>query len=264
MEVRIPKMSVGNMAIQLASKTPRKKSKLNSILKNLPKLEDTDKCLDIGTAHGGLAYFFSKKGNWSFVDSNQDNLTVARTILKGEFYQQDALYFLESNNGFSLITCFDTIMYFDNTNDALIRFSNALEPNGYLALTITNSNDRKILIRIRKHLGLEKAHLFKVNLTPNDLIGYLPSVGLKIVTYSTFCGFFTELLQTILDYSTSKKKFEQNGLVPNLSKLYGKELPKFWQLRIINFLSVICNALDYLLPGNSKFGYLIIAEKTSS
>jgi ubiquinone/menaquinone biosynthesis C-methylase UbiE len=254
--------SIGSVAIQIASKTPRKNSKLHSILKNLPAIQSSEKCLDIGTAHGGLAFYFTKIGNWSFVDNDPDNLDIARMILKGKFFSQDANSFLESNGDFSLITCFDTLMYFENTEEILNKFYRSLLINGRIAITGTEAKERNILIRIRSHYGLEKAHQFKVQLNAGVMRSKLESVGFDIETNSTFCGFFTELLQTILDYITSRKHLNQKGLVPNLTKIDDGGMPKLWQLNAINFFSLLCRGLDYLLPFSTKFGYLIIAKKS--
>ncbi len=262
MEVLIPNPGIGKVAVQLAAKTPRKRLKLRTIIKNFPEVQNNKRCLDIGTSHGGLAYYFSKKGNWCFVDSNQNNLDVASTILNGEFYCQDALSFFKSFNGFSLITCFDTIMYFDNPDELLKLFFNALLQDGHILVTGTEGDRHNLLIRVREHLGLEKAHQFKIQITGLEMIELLKTAGFTIMVYAPFCGFFTELLQTILDYITSKNRAGQKGLVPDLVENDGQRLPKYWQLCVINYLSIFCQAIDFLLPVNPKYGYLITARKS--
>lgn len=258
-EAKIANNSLGEVAIRISESTPRKRSKLRAILKKIPRVTHDARCLDIGTAHGGLAYHFAKDGQWSFVDSNNENLQVARSILRGGFFCEDALSFIRQNKGFSLITCLDTLMYFDDPTVLLKEFYDAMLLGGHVLITGTSGNQRNILIQIREYLGLEKAHQFNVFMTADDVKARLRSCGFVELTQIEFCGFFTEALQTLIDYISFKKLSEKDGLVPNLTQM--QSIPKDWQLIVTKQLSFLCQALDFLIQSKTKYGYLIVAEK---
>src|SRR3989338_2755290 len=40
-------------------------------------LSKSDRCLDVGTGHGGLSYYYCSQGSWTFIDWDSKNLSVA-------------------------------------------------------------------------------------------------------------------------------------------------------------------------------------------
>lgn len=250
---------IGETARKIAVCSPRKRSKLKAILRMIPFVESSAGCLDIGTAHGGLAYYFTKSGSWTYLDFDASNLQVASTILKGQFYNGDAVQFLASKHTFELITCIDTIMYIEDPALFLRNVHSSLAPNGQFLISGTYANDRSILIKLRRLLGLEEALKFRTNPNFEEVKKMVVGADLALSDSADFCGVFTEALQTLLDFY-SVKNVKKNDLTLQLSEME-HALPSPVLLRLLRGASLICSALDTLSPFRRKFGFLILAGK---
>lgn len=254
-----------NFALQVAQSVPRKRDKLHAILDSLPKLPETARCLDIGTNHGGLAYFYSPRGDWTFLDIDEMNLRAAQEVLKGQFVASDADSYLErvGPGHFALITCIDTFMYFPDHSKTLDRIQHSLAPGGYFLVTgVDHDVQTDPLIRIRHRLGIESAMAFRNQYGSQAMSDLLRKHGLEPITVRRFCGPLTQIFQTTLDYLiSSPDKPAGDRLTQGVNREKSDRTRQKPSLTILRFLSRICLALDRLLFWMPRYGYVIVAQK---
>jgi len=214
-----PSTTQGNLAKTFARSAPRKIAKLTALRDHMPALSKSDRCADIGTAHGGLTFHYARPGSWTFIDHDEKNLAVARTILNGDFLCDDVIPAMSRFSGLSLITAIDVLPYFDGHPVFLQLAHKALKRDGFLIVTGVEEPDGSHLVRLRKWLGLREAEGAIVRLERNTLRRQLSGAGFEVVAEEVFYGPLTLFLQTILDLLSRTDK-PGDRLTQDLSQIH--------------------------------------------
>lgn len=252
-------MSKIPVEVQIARVSPRKRSKLGVILKHFPKLEKFAPCLDIGTAYGGIAHEISRIGNWTFLDSDSTQLERAMSFLVGDFVVEDISTFLKKKGDlgyYQCVTCFDTFFYFEDPECVLEGLYQCMLDDGTLLITIPVHDERNMLIKFRKLLGIEQ-HLELKNID-EVIMNKLKVMDFSEVEAIPFCGFFTELLQTMQDVIFGLTKKEKEA--PLVADLNEREVSPLL-LNVVSILSRTCSLLDRVFYFFPNYGLLIRARK---
>lgn len=252
--------AVSSLYISLAKSTPRKSERRRAILNCLPSIGNGDACLDIGTGHGGLAYYYSDRGDWTFIEPMLDRLAVARTILKGKFTNEDALKFLAKPHAFKFVTCIDAIQYIDvDVSKSVKAIFDGLAPGGHFLVSGESDHAEDVLMRMRRKMGLSEGTGRIVNPDERAMRAHLEKAGFRIEREELYCGPPTLLLQTIFDRLTMRSGDTGDRLTGEASeKTAGGKLALSRAARVV---SLAAGALDRALPFLPRYGWVLVAER---
>jgi 2-polyprenyl-3-methyl-5-hydroxy-6-metoxy-1,4-benzoquinol methylase len=251
----------GSLSILFVLSLPRKRAKLNALRKCLPKIKPNQKCLDIGTGHGGLTYFYSRQGIWTFAELNENHSRVAKTILKGTFLSEKSENFLNDRSQFDLIASIDMITYLSDLKTFVRSCYEGLSKEGTLLISGMNNQPHRFFIRLRTYLKLEQAIGMKSVIYEKDLEKNLKEVGFLIEKEIQYFGVFSQAFQTLLDFIMVKRNQDgKDGLTLELdtkTKTTRLSLACFI-IRPVTFLADILDKLFFFLP---KYAYIFNAKK---
>lgn len=235
---------------------PRKYAKSRALEHVVPTIQETWKCLDLGTSHGGLIANLAEKGHWTFVDNDSRNIAFAKQFLTGNFICTDANFFLRQGQKYDLITCIDTVMYFKDVSDFIKQISASLEQNGCFVISGVQECPSSLLYRVRNKMKLNDARGFVSNPTKQELEFIFQNEGLTVLVQKEYCGFFAQCLQTLFDF-VAKRKYSE--LVPDFS---GKKISLSPTLAhfgaLITRLVFILDKIFFFLSRN---GFFIVVQK---
>jgi len=263
-----PRLSgVASLCVRLATCIPRKNVRLGAIFGCLPEILPESKCLDIGTGNGGLAFYYTKAGTWTYIDSEPKSLAVAKAILKGQFQVCDVLEFLSRRGKFSFITCIDTLMYFPRLDTALDLLVEGLEKGGSVLISESRSRfSKNPVVMLRRWLRIEDATGFVNDLDIGVLRPLLEKRGLRLEKTLLYYGPFTHVLQTLLDVVSSlvnsARKRQSDRLTMSFDSSDSAKVRFVFALSYIlqaaTFFSKTLDRVFFFLP---RQGYVILATK---
>lgn len=246
----------------LARSGPRKVAKLESILSAMPTLSNDDKCVDIGTAHGGLTSYYARHGSWTFIDKNGSNLKVAEVHLKGNFRGNIlAEDYLGENGDQALVCGIDTLIYIDKYLELLSVINRSLKDGGYFLVAGGTLPDTW-LTRLRRRIGAENAIGFTTYPDAPSMRKSLESKGFEVVVEKHYCGFFSMALQTILDFLIRDDKTVGDQLTLQMASLTREKKNRMLLLsKPLRAASLATNWLDKCTPFFKRYAWVILARK---
>lgn len=253
-------MEAASLCKLLAFSSPRKRVKLETIQGLIPKLSTTEKCVDIGTAHGGLAYYYAKKGAWTFVDPDPKNLSIARKILSGQFVQDVAENIIPQLKDISLVTFVDTISYCGDSKELLKKIHHSLRPGGFVIISGTIpredwlSNFQRILGLSMKEYGFEKC------ITKEDIENFALEIGFKVDSVKEYYHPVSFFFQSLLDRIILSDK--NSGDRCTLEMTHVKWLRLKYMIALgLSVLSKVTSLLDILSKGQTTYAYALRLKK---
>lgn len=242
----------------LSFASPRKRAKLAVIRSLLPPVSSEEKCMDIGTAHGGLACHFAEFGNWIFVDPDGWNLEVAKQLLRGEFYEAIAESVLSQKRGLSVVTLVDTLQYCEDPEGLLKQIRDALKPGGSV---IVSGVLRKgtFFPWLRSKLGMDESVWgFRRNLQPDEVRMWGKKVGLNVDSEERYFGPFSHLLQTTIDWLILSTERGGDKLTSQFQEMAKSDaIKKIRQATLLRYVSAVSLLLDRLTPFLPRYAFAI-------
>lgn len=251
------------LSLALANCLPRKRAKVAVLRKLLSAIPPEAHCIDIGTGAGGIASQAKLGGRWTFIDMNENRLEVAKVLLCGEFHRGDAIQYLQQcpENKFRLITCLDTLEAFSDTREALSSMHRSLEPGGMLFIAGVENHDQDWLQNVRVKLGIHEDSGFHYKYTSNRLSPLLEECGFTLERQDFFCGFFSEVIQTVLDALNRTPHSDADKFTSELTEPISVLKLKLWQCRFLLPATLVAQAFDELFWRLPRYGFTLIARR---
>ncbi len=252
------------LAIQLGTSVPRKKCKLEAILKCMPSLTPQSKCLDVGTAHGGFTYHYSKQGDWTYLEADKERLAISQKILKGQFVaESDLSNYLKTHSNFDLIALVDVAVYFSEPKEVLASVFKALNPGGYLLFVGGDESlhTKSWIYKLRAKTGIEKAVGRTNNPNHIEMEKLFEELGFQKVALKLFEGPFCEVFQTLLDLFVLRPHAESDQLYEKFNSSRLQLFLKFILTYPLRVVSLAVNAMDKVFPHLPRYAYTLILRK---
>jgi 2-polyprenyl-3-methyl-5-hydroxy-6-metoxy-1,4-benzoquinol methylase len=254
---------IAQLVLFLSTTQPRKNAKRKEILRFLPALKPEDRCLDIGTAHGGLSHYFSQVGRWTFLERDAEQLKIAKMVLQGNFESSDATQYLKSSPEFHLITFIDTLFYFSNIRETLQLVHRSLEPGGNLVITGIDGSPSSFMMKLRRWLKIELALGIVSDLNRETTEKALREAGFEIVKSGRYFGFFSQLLQSLIDWSMMRPGNKNEDRLTERLNDDARIRAKIYLCKILRPITTLTNALDKILFFLPRYAFVIHARRIS-
>lgn len=253
------------LCLAMVKGVPRKNSKLDAVLKVVPNIDDDHRCLDIGVGSGGLAYYYSTSGRWTFLEPNQEHLEAAKKLLNGKFVLSEGETYLKSGTDkYDLVVGIAILFFFPDQISFFSDIRKRLSANGKLVITGDNTEKALLFGKIRNFLGIYSATGGTHRVDYNYVKANLVAAGFEIQNESFSCGPVTLALQTVLDAITVQlgrmkgAKGNDQLTIPVQGKKSGNKM-KLVALTILRLVSEITKFIDSYIVVKPKYEFAITA-----
>lgn len=213
--------------LQMFERSLKKQQKLRALVGILGKVEGQS-CMLItcGDNNGALNWHFKQfGGNWRWVDTETDSIEQIKTLTRDPVVGIDKndpfLPFTDAK--FDAIITIDVHEHLEHPQKLNLELARIVKPGGKVIVTTPNGDEKKLANRIKRLIGMRPEDYGHV------VIGYdipelkrqLSDVGLEPYATSSYAGFFTEILELIINFTyvkilskRSKARVEKGQIAP--------------------------------------------------
>ncbi len=254
--------------LELSSLSLKKNKKLKKII-SLLKAKDHKNILEIGCDKGVLSYHLRKAipCRWMSCDTDQENVDFALSILHENVVKIEDNRLPFSDLEFDTVLCVDLLEHLEDDEAMIREIKRVTQREGDFIVTVPHVSPLLFVNCLAKMLGFTKEYYNhkRDGYSCKMLRDKLEKNGFRVVKEHTAVGFFTELIEFLLNFAYSKflsRKGSEKGSKGDIS--IGNETDYKRHKRKITLLKVIypflwtISLLDFLLfflPG-----YILILE----
>jgi len=227
--------------------------------------------LEIGCDKGVVGYYLRKKGGqWVSVDADHQNVRDTLGLLGNNIVMVDDHLFPFKNKCFDGIFCVDFLEHIEKDAACLRELARMLTKKGVLLVTVPHWSKGMFLNQLAYRLGFQKEYYGHVRdgYSETALKEKLIAAGFEPLETRTFCRFFTEGIELILNYLYQfvlKKKAVHDGIKGNISPRSAEDVQKhrlsFYIYAFIFPFVKFFSLLDFLIPRTRGYILLIRARK---
>ena len=229
------------------------------------------KSLEVGCDKGVVGHYLRGRGGWWVsVDADRQNVMDTMALLKENVVMVDEKVSAFGTGVFDRIFCIDFLEHIEDDAACLKELRRALKPDGELLVTVPHWDEGMPLNRFAYRLGFKKEYYGHVRdgYSEKELRERLEQAGFAPFETRTFCRFFTEGIELVLNYLYQfvlKKKSVHEGIKGNIAPR-AKEDVKRHRLSmtlykiLFPFLKAV-SLLDRLIPKNRGYILLIRSRK---
>ncbi len=233
--------------------------------------EERGRYLEVGCDKGVVGYFLrAKGGRWISVDADLQNVKDTRALLGEGVVMVDERRFPFRGEIFDHIFCIDFLEHIEDDEACLRELRDTLRENGELLVTVPHWDAGMPLNRLAYRLGFEKEFYGHVRdgYTADGLREKLRKTGFEPFETRTFCRFFTEGIELILNYLYQfvlKKRSIHAGIKGNIAPRAEEDVKRhrlsmlFYRC-LYPFLKAL-SLMDRLIPKNRGYILLVRARK---
>lgn len=257
--------------LELSALSLKKNKKLKALIKLL-RNEKPGKALEIGCDKGVISYYLRKifPFSWMSCDPDIENINSTLELVKKNALQMHGERIPFENNAFDLVLCIDLIEHLEDDDALLKEINRVLRDEGKLFISVPHVHPLLFVNYLAKILGITKEHYNhkRDGYSSRMLIEKLEKNGFRAGRKNTVIGFFTELIEFILNFIYSKffNKNPENSpskgrINPGSEKEFKKQEKKLKILRMIYPLMYLFSLLDMLLFFLPGYILILQAEK---
>ncbi len=227
--------------------------------------------LEVGCDKGVVGYFLRKKGGWWVsVDADHQNVVDTKALLGEGVVMVAEDLFPFQREVFDHIFCVDFLEHIEDDSACLWELRRALKNGGELLVTVPHWDEGMPLNWLAYRLGFKKEYYGHVRdgYSVDALRSKLEETGFEPFETRTFCRFFTEGIELILNYLYQfvlKKKSIHDGIKGNIAPRKKEDVQKhrfsLLLYKILYPFLKVFSLLDYLIPKNRGYILLIRSRK---
>jgi len=229
------------------------------------------KYLEVGCDKGVVGYYLREtRGWWVSVDADRQNVADTKGLLGKNvvMINETALPFCEG--AFDRVFCVDFLEHIEDDRACLLELRRLLKEYGELLVTVPHWAKGMPLNSFAYRLGFRKEYYGHVRdgYSETTLRERLETAGFTPFETRTFCRFFTEGIELILNYIYQfvlKKKAVHDGIKGNISPRSAEDVHRhrlsFYIYTLIFPVVKIFSLLDSLIPGTRGYILLMRARK---
>lgn len=231
--------------------TPPKKKKLEKILGYLGEASGK-RCIDIGGDNGVISFFLRKQGGeWTSADLDDETVESIKGFVGENVIQTDGGSLPFGDNFFDAAVIVDFLEHIEDDRAFILELFRVLKPGALLIINVPLLRQGSILSRMRELAGYtdEKHGHLRPGYTPAGIRNLLGG-RFEIEEYSTYIGFFTELIDSLASIAMLKAGGGKTGKKGNVVTREKAEKKKgaMRGFRLIRPAIEAFSALDTLLP----------------
>ncbi len=254
-----------NWQIRMSMRSLKKKEKIKEILKFL-KPTTNIKCLEVGCDKGVTSFFLrTRGGDWSSADTDEQNVKDTKEIVDKNVFLIDPAKLLFDDSSFDCIIAIDFLEHISQEETFLKEVNRILRPDGKFYITVPNADNKKLSIRnLRELMSIYYGHV-KEGYSLTELQEMLNKAGFKINRVKTFCRFFTQFIELLINFvyvfilNKNKATAPDKWLAsPASSQDFKKHSFSFMLYTFIYPLLWLISQLDKLIWFTN--GYILILE----
>lgn len=183
----------------------KKRLRLRVLTDLLGQVGAGEKCLLLtcGDNSGAMNYFLRKLGgDWSWADLEDTSIEEMSALLGDPVAhaREDRLPFEDAT--FDRIIVIDVHEHVDDPRIVTRELVRILKPGAQVIFTTPNGDESKLAVKIKSLVGMSPqvyGHT-RVGLTTDELAELMSSAGATPIRDSTFCRFFTEMLELSINF----------------------------------------------------------------
>jgi len=254
--------------LAVSKRSLKKMEKTRVLSKYVP---EKGRFLEIGCDKGVVGYYLREKGGqWVSVDADRQNVRDTMGLLGNNVVMVDDHLFPFKNECFDGIFCVDFLEHIENDAACLRELARMLTKEGVLLVTVPHWDKGMPLNQFAYRLGFQKEYYGHVRdgYSETALKDELTAAGFEPFEIRTFCRFFTEGIELILNYLYQfvlKKKAVHNGIKGNISPRSAEDVQKhrfsFYAYAVIYPFFKLFSLLDYLIRKNRGYILLVRSRK---
>ncbi len=254
-------MSLSKYNLAFARSGPTKYARYRILKKISRSIAKNEKCLDLGTGKGALAYYYAQSGHWTFVDNLETRITAAKTLLRGDFVVSTAQdYAKNTTTTFDHIFLVEVIYYIPQFEIFLQSLIQSINANGRMILTSIVDTDRvDKLTRLRARLRVDGTADHQSQISHSLLVRFFESSGFNVATH-VYCRFFGIAAQTFIDFFSKETADSTEHTERFLSK-NDPTLKNWILLWAVSLFAKAAYFLDWLIP-IGVYGYCLEIRRT--
>lgn len=215
-----------------------KEQKIRMILSYISDTSEK-KCLDIGSGSGIISLILRENGgDWVSAEMEQDALNSIRELVGENVYKIDGCSTPFRDRGFDLVVIVDFLEHIETDMEFVSELYRIMKDGGILIINVPLLRRGAVIPALRNLIGLtdEKHGHVRPGYTVaglRDLLGE----KFEIVGYSTYVKFFSELIDTAINFlGKGEKKVEEATAGGATYKLYSVIYPFLYLISKLDYL----------------------------
>ena len=253
-----------NWHLRLFRRSVLKRAKLREIQRMLGPTTGL-RCLDLGSDNGVVSWHLRKAGGrWSSADLADEAVRSIRALVGDEVYRLDGRQLPFPDREFDAVVVVDMLEHVEDDRLLLREIDRVLRPGGTAVFNVPHAKRLALLRPVRHALGLTDAwhgHL-RPGYTVASLGRLLSGTGLSLVASRTYSRFFTELLDTAINFAYTRggtKTSTSKGAIVSADdlarhrrafRLYSAVWPVMWT--VSNVDQLIAFTRGYMLIARAR------------
>jgi len=254
--------------LKMFSVAIKKKQKLRCLRAHIrPPIRGRSLLITGGDNNGALNYHIRESGgDWEFCELEPQNVEEMSAFLGTpvRFSAPDALPY--EDGIFDLVVTIDCHEHLDDPAVLNREILRVLRPGGRAIVTVPNGNERKLAVRIKHLIGMDKQRYGHkvVGYDVPDLERMLADTGFEVGSNSSYSRFFTEILELAINFAYMKvlarKDVEDGQIAPTSADQLRKVQKTYRIYRFVYPFFWLWSKLDVLVPFGR--GYAVAVEST--
>lgn len=257
--------------LNLFSKSLKKQQKIGLLLKQLrPLTGDRYLLVTNGDNNGALNYHLrASGGRWTWVENEEDGIAQMEELLGEPVLKGDPCNIPVADGAFDVVVSIDVHEHLHDCGEFNRELKRVTKVGGHVIVTTPNGSAWKPVTLLKKLIGMTKEkyghRVWGYTIRQHERM--LSAVGLRPVASGSYSGFFTELIELVINFgyvivlSRKKTRAHTGEIAPSTrGKLRAVEKQYRLYSALYPFLLAI-SKLDYLFAFFTGYAVSVVARR---
>ncbi|MBD3413231.1 MAG: methyltransferase domain-containing protein [Candidatus Aminicenantes bacterium] len=256
--------------LKLVKKSLKKKEKISLINKHL-EVKSHDTLLDLGCAQGILSHFLRKKGGfWVSADQDFTNVQSSKRLLLNNLIQVQPGPLPFHGRSFDKVVCLDYLEHLDDDQRCVDEIHRILKKGGEFIAATPRIGNIFVLNYLRDLLGM-KLEFYghkRPGYSLKQLKKLLNKADFRYIKHRSFSGFFTELIELVLNSlyikifaSKPPLKLRDGNIRPSTSGEFRSTQKAFHLYSMVYPVIWLISKIDKIFFFQRGYGIMVWAKK---
>jgi SAM-dependent methyltransferase len=248
----------------------KKQLKMKALLEMMGNTSGRE-CLLVtcGDNNGALNWCFREHGGkWTWCDVESENLDEIGMLLGEPVYKISQNQFPFADGQFECIVAIDVLEHLEKDQPFLGEVFRALKPGGRAIVTVPNGDPRLLANRIKQRIGMtpEVYGHTRAGYTLDELRQTVREAGLKPVAGGGYSGFFTEMVELLINVAyvkvlSRKDGAHRRGIAPTSARELETHGLAYRLYPLVYPFMKLLSCLDHLLEPSNHYAVIVTGRK---
>jgi SAM-dependent methyltransferase len=199
--------------LQLYRRSLKKKTTVRALLDHLPPVQGR-LCLELGCGTGLTSHFLREKGGtWVSADFERDHVRSARQLVHDRVLQIDERTLPFRTGSFDVVAAINFLEHIEDDDTFFAEMVRVLKPGGDFLFMAPKGETGRPGFALKRVLGFtadaEGFGHARDGYPPASARAIMERHGLQVQQMDSYCRFFTESLEDLLNYAYHRKAMKE-------------------------------------------------------